>query len=618
MARERAGAATAQDAVGGAFLDDETLARLKNSADRRQFAQAWLSALSRQATGLRQAMVVLSAAGQAKFEPVAIWPENAKPEKPLMASIEVAVKSGRTVIQTLSEEDGTGVVIAVPMLVQGQLRGATAVIIAPTGQDGIQMMLDQLQWGSGWLETLIRRARVSDNEGLVTVVELLATSLHHKRFQEAATAVATELAGGLDCERVAVGFMKGKHAKVRALSHSASFANKANLTRAIEAAMDEALDQQATIVTPPPEDAPERVIRAHEELMKEHDIGAVCTVPLSEGREIIGAILLERPDGMPFKRSDVQLCEHAAALLGPTLDTKRRDDRWVITKAWEALGNINSKIFGPRNAGWKLAAVLFAAFVLFCVFAKDTYRVGADAVLEGTVQRAVTSPVQGYLSDSGIRAGDVVREGEIVATLDMTDLRLEKLKWESAKVKSQREYSEALARKERSRARILAAQLEQSEAQLELIDQQLARMRIRAPFDGLVVTGDLSQALGAPVERGDVLFEVAPLDDFRVMLKMDERDVRDVEPGQTGTLVLSAMPNERLPIEVVRVTPIATSEEGVNYFSVETVLTDPQGFTLRPGMEGVGKVEIDERRMIWIWTRKVILWFRLFIWSWTP
>ena len=618
MARGQASSATAQDAAGGAFLDEETLARLKTSADRRQFASAWLSTLAKQSAGIRQGMVVLSTAGQAKFEPVAIWPESAKPEKPLMTSIEVAVKSGRSVIQTLSDEGTEGVVLAVPMSVGGQLRGAVAVVIPPTGQEGIQLMLDQLQWGSGWLETLIRRSRVTDNEGLVTVVELLATSLHHARFQEAGTAVATELAGGLDAERVAIGFVKGKHSKIRALSHSASFQKKANLLRAMEAAMDEALDQQATIVTPQPEDAPDRVIRAHDVLMKEHGAGAICTVPLTEGQKLIGAILVERTEDQPFKRSDVQLCEHAAALLGPTLDAKRREDRWLISKGWDSVKNLFKNLVGPRHAALKLSAIVLAAFVLFCIFAQGTYRVSADAVLEGTVQRAISSPVQGYLAESGIRAGDIVREGAIVAALDMTDLRLEKLKWESARAKQQREYSEALARKERSRSRILAAQLEQAEAQLDLIDQQLARMRIRAPFDGLVVSGDLSQALGAPVERGDVLFEIAPLDDFRVMLKMDERDVGEIRPGQTGTLALSAMPSERLPIEVVRLTPISTSEDGLNYFTVETVLTDTNGHALRPGMEGVGKIEIDERRLIWIWTRKVILWFRLFIWSWTP
>lgn len=234
------------------------------------------------------------------------------------------------------------------------------------------------------------------------------------------------------------------------------------------------------------------------------------------------------------------------------------------------------------------------------------------------MQRAIAAPLPGYLSDSGIRAGDTVREGQIIASLDTTDLRLEKLKWQTQKAKQEREYSEAVARKERSRAAILGAQIAQADAQIDLIDQQLQRMRIRAPFDGLVVAGDLSQALGAPVERGDILFEIAPLDAYRVILKADERDVTDLETGQSGSLALAARPDAPLPLELVRVTPVSTAEEGINYFSVETRLTDDMGQALRPGMEGVAKIEIDERRLIWIWTRKIILWFKLFIWSWTP
>jgi len=609
----------ADNTAGGVFLDRDTLDRLRSSADRKTFCTAWLQALAGQVDTMRQAIVLLANAGQAKFQPAAIWPTGAKPEKPLAASVEAAIRNTRTIIQTVGEDEGAaGVAIAVPLVFSGQLRGAVAVILDPTAPEGIQLVLDRLQWGTGWLETLVRRGRISDGRGLETVVELLATSLHHKRFQEAATAVATELAGALDCDRVSIAFLRGKHNRVRVMSHSANFQRKAKVARAIEAAMDEAVDQQATIVVPQPEDAPERVIRAHMDMVKYHGAGAICTVPLAEGDRIIGAMTLERPDDTRFDRQAVQLCEHAAALIGPTLDAKRREDRWLPVKALEAGGNVIRGIFGPRRAALKLGALATVAFVAFCWFATGTYRVTADAVLEGTVQRAIAAPISGYLAAAGYRAGDTVRRGEIVATLDTTDLRLEKLKWESQIAKQQREYSEALARKERSRTRILAAQIEQAEAQIDLIDQQLARMRLTAPFDGLIVSGDLTQALGAPVERGDVLFEIAPLADYRVMLKMDERDVVDVDPGHSGTLVLSARPDQPLPIEVVRITPISTSEQGLNYFTVETRLTDAADMPLRPGMEGVAKVEIGERRLIWIWTRKIVLWFKLFFWSWIP
>jgi hypothetical protein len=35
-------------------------------------------------------------------------------------------------------------------------------------------------------------------------------------------------------------------------------------------------------------------------------------------------------------------------------------------------------------------------------------------------------------------------------------------------------------------------------------------------------------------------------------------------------------------------------------------------------MEGVAKVEVDERRLISIWTREILTWIRIKIWAWTP
>ena len=39
---------------------------------------------------------------------------------------------------------------------------------------------------------------------------------------------------------------------------------------------------------------------------------------------------------------------------------------------------------------------------------------------------------------------------------------------------------------------------------------------------------------------------------------------------------------------------------------------------LRPGMEGVGKISIDRRKLIWVWTHKAVDWLRLQIWKWKP
>ena len=205
-----------------------------------------------------------------------------------------------------------------------------------------------------------------------------------------------------------------------------------------------------------------------------------------------------------------------------------------------------------------------------------------------------------------------------MATLDDRDLRLERLKWATQRAKQQREYSEALAKQELAKAQVLRTQIEQAEAQLTLVDEQISRLRITAPFDGIIVSGDLSQQLGAPVERGNVLFEVAPLKEYRIVLKVDERDIVEVTPGLSGELVLSSMPDRGFAFRIEKITPVSTAQEGRNFFRVEARPTGGNTEVLRPGMQGVAKITIDERRLAWIWSHKVVHWLRMFVWSWWP
>jgi multidrug resistance efflux pump len=108
--------------------------------------------------------------------------------------------------------------------------------------------------------------------------------------------------------------------------------------------------------------------------------------------------------------------------------------------------------------------------------------------------------------------------------------------------------------------------MQQAEAQLALTEEKLARAQIVAPFDGLVVAGDLSQLLGSPVEQGRPLFEVAPLDAYRVILKVEDRDVRDVRAGQSGKLILAGLPGDLLDFEVRNIS-LAEADEGKNVFA---------------------------------------------------
>jgi multidrug resistance efflux pump len=233
------------------------------------------------------------------------------------------------------------------------------------------------------------------------------------------------------------------------------------------------------------------------------------------------------------------------------------------------------------------------------------------------VQRAVVAPFNGYIAEAPARAGDVLQEGHVLCLLDDRDMRLERIKWTTEKEQLAKQSREAMAKHDRVQMTILKAKIGQAEAQLGLLDEQLVRTKIIAPFDGLVTSGDLSQSLGAPVERGQVLFEMAPLDAYRVIADVDERDIIEIMVGQRGEMVLPSMPGESFSFTVAKITPVSTAKEGRNYFRVEAQLEDVSE-RLRPGMEGVGKIIIDRRKLIWIWAHDVIDWLRLQLWRWIP
>jgi multidrug efflux pump subunit AcrA (membrane-fusion protein) len=184
---------------------------------------------------------------------------------------------------------------------------------------------------------------------------------------------------------------------------------------------------------------------------------------------------------------------------------------------------------------------------------------------------------------------------------------------------AQRKEREAMAQSDRVNQRLAAAQANQARAQLDLALSKLARVELTAPFDAVVVKGDLSQQLGAPLEMGKTLFELAPLASWRVMLKVDERDVARVQPGQGGELVLTGAPGQRWQFTVKAVTPVSVVEEGRNYFRAEAELANSDAASkLRPNMEGVAKVAVGERSLLWVWTHRFTDWVSVAWWQWTP
>ena len=605
--------------------DAATWRRLHEAASLEDFAQAWLALQCLQLQGARAACVVLGAPEAGPYLPLAFWPDAARGSAAVIASTELALHERRGVLRDpaggaagAAQRGPASCFIALPLLVDQRLHGAVAVELLSRSDAELADAMRTLQWGCAWIEARLRRDAAGRfnpaQHRLAWLLEGVAASVDATSQAAAVSAFVTQMATQLGCERVSLGWQRGQRIEVAVLSHSAQFAQRSDLVDGIAALMNEAADQARTLVLPaPPQSA--LGLLAHDRYSQTHGSCALCTVPLVQGGRIIGALSLERAAERPFEKDSIEYCEAAAALAGPLLDIRRRADRSWFGHLADGAKALREQLRRPGLNASKGALAAALLLALFGLFAQGTYRISADTHVEGLVQRVVAAPVNGYVLESRARAGDEVKQGQLLARLDDRDLLLERSKWTSQRRQHEQEMRDALARGSRAEVEVLRAQVGAAEAELALVEERLARSQIVAPLDGVVVSGDLSRALGSPVTQGEVLFKVAPLHAYRVVLEVDERDMEGVQVGVPGRLVLTGRADAVLALHVDKVTPVAEARDGRNFFRVEAKLDTAPDF-LRPGMRGVGKLDLGQERYVWIWTRTLVNAWRLALWGW--
>jgi multidrug efflux pump subunit AcrA (membrane-fusion protein) len=301
-------------------------------------------------------------------------------------------------------------------------------------------------------------------------------------------------------------------------------------------------------------------------------------------------------------------------LCAPRLLELAGSDRWIGARAADASRRLLARAVGPKHTWAKVAAVIVTALLTVALFVKGPHRVEAPFVVNPAQRVTLTAPFESYLLASDVRPGDRVVAGQtVLAELDASELRLQ--------------LSEALAERDALLAaaavaqqedrlgehRIGLLQAEQVDARIDLLQWRIDRAAITAPTDGIVVSGDLRKLIGSPLESGRALFEIAPLEDLEADFFVSESDVADLQPGQSGELAPVARPADRVAFTVDRIDPVAEVVDRRNVFRVRLRLQDrPQW--LRPGMEGVGRVDIDRRSYAWLWTHELIDWVRMRLW----
>lgn len=453
-------------------------------------------------------------------------------------------------------------------------------------------------------------------QALAAFVHLHAAVMAHSALREAGLQLVSELALQLGSERVALGLLEGDRVRLAALSHQAQADGRRREFDDLRAAMEEALDQEGCLCLPEPPDAPPRVLVAHA-LLLGRGVESVLTVPLRAQGRPLGAVTFEWRGTRPAA-IDVAALSSQLQLLAPALALMQANERGLLQR-WKDLATTNTT---TAAAPWRRTALGAAAALVLAVLAWPLpERVGGKARVEGAVERALSAPAAGFLKAAHVRPGDRVKTGQLLAEMAEQDLEVDRRRLEGEVARHESAYMAAIARSDRSQMGVALARVAEARAQLELVTHQLGRTRIEAPFDGVVIAGDLSRSVGAPVQRGDTLLTLAPAQGWRVVVEIDEADIARLRPGQRGQLALPTLPWQGVPVTLKQVTPVARAVEGANVFEVEAAPdaaadATPLDHGLRPGLRGSARFAVGERPLAWraaeaTWRELRQAWWRL-------
>ncbi|MGQ7847578.1 efflux RND transporter periplasmic adaptor subunit [Granulosicoccus sp. 3-233] len=446
------------------------------------------------------------------------------------------------------------------------------------------------------------------------VLQLLADFSSEARLDRALMATANTIKNQLQCTRVSFGLRRGRVMEVAAISQQATIEERTSETELLRAALLESSkrDELLNLSASPSADTG---LQAHRLLAAGRQERQVVTVPLCHERRCVAVLCLERDSAIDIAPLTLQLISHIASVLAPLIAVRLAAERSLVRHARESMMRVFGAGVAPRYMKLKLIALLTIAMLLTAAVVEVPFRVKASAELVPLERRVISAPRDGYIQSVDSGAGDLVRIGDALMQLDTDELLVEQSRWQSELASTATELRSAMAAGDRRKMAMLKADADKHRAQLALLESELSRSAVRAPVSGVIVSGDLSQMVGAPVKRGETLMELAPPDGYAVHLMVDEKDISNVSMGDQGRLSLKALPGDAIDFTITAIHPVGLPENGMNRFRVEAALVQPEAVLL-PGQTGIGKIDVGSASLLWTWTHEFGDWFRHKRWEW--
>ncbi len=511
--------------------------------------------------------------------------------------------------------------LAVPIrTVNGPAVGALVAVINAKDKADCRIKLALLESLVGLISCCaeyVGMAGGTDQQLQATIANTIAKVAGFSSRHELAFSITNNLRNRISADQVLLGIVKRRNVKIISISGQDEVEMRSPDIAIVHEAMEECLDMNQTVVyQPEAPDTDEKVNTGHRLHKQWHEASgraAVVSMPLHVGDECSAILSIRRDAAHPFRGDELQKIQELAEPYTAAISLIDRANRNILSHTLDSGRKACSDLLRPE--GWLKRAMLAGLVLLlgWFVFGNMTYHVSVSAKIVPAQVRHLATPENATLVAVSAKQGDQVRKNDLLCEFDQQDLLLEHDQLTSQLQIAQLEKQNAESRRSDFDVRLAQANIALLQAKLKILDRKINQYTIRAPFEGLIVQGDLSERVGEALPIGEPLFELAPARKWKLELEIPETMAADVTRGLTGCFATKAKPDVTHEISVAQVNPQAevSKTRNVYFAQADVQMEEPW---IKSGMEGVAKIQVDRRPVWWIVSHRIINFVRLHLW----
>jgi len=279
-----------------------------------------------------------------------------------------------------------------------------------------------------------------------------------------------------------------------------------------------------------------------------------------------------------------------------------------------------------KRQKWLTGLAIGLAALVLLMFVPWTIKIDCDCRLTPVTLRRIESQLDGVQIIRILKTAGPVQKDEVIAQLDDLNLRTQLVSLQS-------EYRQAEIERDQAKGSIVEEiaflKMEKLKNQMDFVKWQIEMCQIKAPISGTILTEDLKKHEGLTVKKGDLICELADLEQWQLLLEAPQEEIdwvrRGVEHYQQETkktanveFLLAAFPQHQLQAIMDRPQQVAQQakiKEKGNIFEIRLDVSPeqlrPVAGGLRDGMVGRAKIATVAKPLGYVLLRKVIRFFRM-------